>query len=565
MKNFWKSYEWPLMVLAVVVLINLAAQVWHTKLDLTEERRYSLSPATVTTIQEIPQPVFIQVLLEGNFPAGFKRLQNGVREMLDQFRRINGLLSYRFEDPMYGKPEEVEERITNWTQVGILPTDLNVKDEEGQSSKQIFPYAIFNYGDRQVAINLLERESFGIPAEVALNNSLSLLEYKFANALAKLQATHKANILFTRAQGELSPLQTAALESNLKAFYNTADIYLDSVHMVPEEVDLLVVAKPTKPFPEKSVFKLDQFIMRGGKVLFLIDPLVVNLDSIRRHGQYVPHEPQLNLDNLFFRYGFRVQPNLVLDLDCTTIPLAVDRPGSQSEYQQFRWFYHVLARGVSDHAITKGLDRVNLLFPATVDTVKTELEVTKTPLLFSSAYSRIQFSPVLLDFDIINQVQEDKFTGPPQVLSMLLEGRFTSLYKNRVSADMQAILEDIGAAFKAESEPTSILVVADGDVAKNLYNPRSGKISDLGFNQYVNYTFANKNFLTNAIEYMLDRRGLIETRAKTIKLRLLDRKKITEEKMKWQILNVVLPLIVLLVFGILFQYLRRRKYGTIDA
>jgi gliding-associated putative ABC transporter substrate-binding component GldG len=334
------------------------------------------------------------------------------------------------------------------------------------------------------------------------------------------------------------------------------------VYQIPEDIDMLIIAKPSQRFSEKSLFKIDQYIMNGGKVIFMIDPLVVNLDSIRKNGQYVPYQADLGFDDLFFKYGIKVEPTLVLDLECSTIPLAVDQPGGRPTYQQFKWFYHLIAAGVPDHPITKGLDRVNLLFPASLDTVRTKTEILKTPLLKSSPYSRKQFSPVLLDFNVIRTAEPNQFTGPPEVLAMLLEGVFPSVYENRASSAMLETLEQIGSSFKSQSEPTKLLVISDGDIGKNLYNPGTGEISELGFNRYMNYTFANKNFLTNAIEYMLDNRGLMEARSKSIKLRLLDRQKISRERLQWQMINLALPLILLFGVGWFFQYLRRRKYGN---
>ncbi len=562
MKNIIEKYYWPIITIVLVVLLNVASQYLYTKIDLTEEKRFSLTSATEQTIESVQGPIFIQILLQGEFPAGFRRLQDGVKEMLTSFKRLNPKISFRFEDPLIGDREEVKQKLESWAQVGIVPTDLNVRNQSGESSRQIFPYAIFNYGDRQVAINLLERESPGVPPEIALNNSISLLEYKFANAIAKLQAASKPNILFTEGHGELSKLQTAALEGNLRAFYNTGRINLDSIYKIPEEISMLIIAKPTSSFSDKSLFKIDQFIMNGGRLLFLIDPLVVNLDSIRRHGEYVPYDVDLRLDELLFKYGARIQQNLVLDRECSMIPIAIDQPGGKSRYEQFPWYYHLLALGDLQHPITKGLDRVNLLFPASIDTIMTKADLKKTPLLRSSPASRKQFAPVILDLGIINRADPSQFVGPPETLALLIEGVFSSAFENRTTQQMRKTLTDIGASFKTTSDPTKILIVADGDIAKNLINPSTGEISDLGFNKYMNYTFANKNFLTNAIEFMLDNRGLIDARAKTLKLRLLNKQKMSDEKLKWQFINVALPLILLIVIGWIFQYLRRRKYGV---
>ncbi len=564
--NWINRYSWLLVFLGGIVLVNWIGSIYHTRIDLTEERRFTLSDATYDMLDRLDGPLFVQVLLDGEFPAGFRRLQLSVDEILQDFRAINPELQYRFEDPTLGDPEQVKERMESYAQVGIVPTELNVTETSGQSRRQIYPFAIFNYGDRQIAINLLEGNSEGMSPEVALNNSISLLEYKFANAIAKLLATHKPNVLFTTGHGELSTLQTASLEGNLRAFYNTARIDLDSLYQIPEEIDLLVVAKPTKPFSQKDLFKLDQYVMHGGHVIFCLDPLIVNLDSIARNGQYVPHDNTTDLDDLLFEYGCKLVPNLVLDLQSSYIPLSTQQTGGNAQPQLFQWYYHPLVAGFGDHPIVKGLDRVELQFPATLDTVKTAQKISKTPLLKSSDYTRLQYNPVILDFNIIGSEPDPRdFNAGPSTVAMLLEGSFTSLFENRVSSSMLEGLSQIDAEFRSEGVPTSLLVISDGDIAKNLVNPLSGQFRPLGYNQYMNYTFDNQDFLTNAIEYMLDSNGLMEARAKTVKLRLLDRPRVEEEKVKWQLINVMLPVVLLVVFGWLFQYLRKRKYGRQTA
>ena len=546
----------------LLVLLNVVSSYYFIKLDFTEEKRYTLSQNTENLLKDISDPILIQVLLEGEFPPGFKRLQGAVKEMLSEFQSLHPELQYVFEDPMEGNQEDVNQFLKNLASVGIVPTELQVKEKNELIKKNIYPFAILYYGDRQIAIPLLENETPGIPPELALNNSVSLLEFKFVSAISKLIDTQRKNILFTQGHGELLPLQTADLQKNLSAFYNIGPINLDSVYQIPSNIALVILAKPVEPFTEKEKFVLDQYIMNGGNVFFLIDPLVISLDSIQKHGTYVPFNNDLNLDDLFFKYGFRIQPNLILDLECTSIPLIVGKVGSKNQFDLKPWFYHVLAGPASDHAIVKGLDRVNLRFPASIDTVKTKTQVRKIPLLSSSTYTRLQYTPVILDFEIAKiPLDPAKFNKPPQTLAMLLEGPFTSLFANRVEPAFLQTLDQINTPFKSQAEDAKILVVADGDIAKNLINPATGEFRELGYNQYTRYTYDNKNFLVNAIEYMLDSRGLFEARAKEVKLRLLDKPRINKEKSKWQLINVVLPLLVLIVFGILFNGLRKYKYA----
>jgi ABC-2 type transport system permease protein len=562
LRQLYDRFYWLAVVLIAVVLLNLAAGLFHGKIDLTEDKKYTLTEATKTIINEVDAPMFIQILLEGKFPAEFRRLPTATRELLEEFKKINHEIQFRFEDPLEGDKTEVKERLESWAQVGIVPTELNVRASEGQSRQRIYPFAIFNYGDRQVAINLLEETSGTTSGDVALNNSITLLEYKFANAIAKLRATDKPNILFSAGHGELAAQQSASLEGNLRAFYNTGRVNLDSIYQIPEEIDMLILAKPTIPYSEKNLFVIDQYIMRGGRLIILNDPLIVNLDSIRKNGQYLPHDNEVGLDDLLFKYGVRINKNFVLDLNCTPIPLAISKPGANAQYNLFPWYYDILASGFGDHPIVKGLDLVNLDFPASIDTIKTKASIKKTPLLKSSIYSRLQYNPVLLDFEILKtDPDQSKFRDPPQTVAILLEGAFNSVYENRVSPSMMQGLDQIGATFQANGIPAKILVVSDGDIARNSINATNGEIRPLGFNSYVNHTFANLEFLTNAIEFMLDRIGLSEARAKTIKLRLLDKQRIQNERLYWQVLNVVLPLVLLVAFGILFNALRRRRFA----
>ena len=566
MKGSLQRYLWGIIAVALVVLINLIAGLYHFKIDLTEEKRYTLTPATINLLARVENPVLIDITLEREFPAGFRRLQLAVREILEEFQSINRNISFRFTDPLAGNPEEVNAKLEEWAQVGIVPTELNVRESDGQTRRRIYPFAIFNYADRQIAINLLESNMAGITPEMALNNSVSLLEYKLSNAIAKLRTTHKPNILFTEGHGELTSLQTASLEGNLRAFYNTGSINLDSIYEIPDDISMLIIAKPTLPFSEKDLFKIDQFVMHGGNVIFLIDPLVVSLDSIGKNGQYVPFDNNVGFEQMFFKYGFKVNSNLVLDLECGTIPLTLGDQRSNNTPRLVSWYYHPLVSGTPDHPIVKGLDRIHMQFPASIDTVKTRERVMKTPLLTSSPYSRLQYSPVILDFEILKlEPDPDKFDQGPQTVALLLEGTFNSLYENRVSQDMAETLDQIGTSFMPLSNPAKILVVSDGDIAKNLVNPTNGAIRPLGYNQYMNYTFDNQDFLTNAIEYMLDKEGLIEARARNIKLRLLDKPRIAEERLYWQVLNVVLPLLLLGAFGLFFHFRRKRKYARFAA
>jgi ABC-2 type transport system permease protein len=317
------------------------------------------------------------------------------------------------------------------------------------------------------------------------------------------------------------------------------------------------------PLFDKDKFKIDQYVMNGGKVLWLLDKVAVNLDSLRGRSAYYPNEYDLNLDDLLFRYGIRIQPNLVLDMQCSRIPLATGMVGNAPQFDYFPYPYHLIVAPRANHPVAKSLGVVNLLYASTIDTdveVRTALE--KTVLLESSPNSRLQYLPVKMDFEFLRyDMDPSKFNKPPQPLAMLLEGVFPSPYENRVTEGMLAGLRELGMEYKAVSEPTRMIVVSDGDIAKNRVNLAQQSFSPLGYNEFERYLFANKDFLLNAIEYLIDDAGVIEARGKEVRLRLLDTTRASQEKSFWQMLNIGLPLVFLGIFGLAYNGLRRRRFG----
>ncbi|MBX2814947.1 MAG: gliding motility-associated ABC transporter substrate-binding protein GldG, partial [Saprospiraceae bacterium] len=551
-----------LLLVAALAAVNIVGEQVSWRLDLTEDKKFTLTNATKNLLASQEDPILVDVLLEGDFPAGFKRLQNAVRRLLVSYREINPAIVFQFRNPLDGAQDEVNAYLEELAQVGIFPTEVNVRGRNETSTKQVYPYAIFKYADREIAINLLEKESAGRSAEESLNHAINLLEFKCSNAITKLRANRRPNILFTSGHGELNELETASFERNLQAFYSTGRIRLDSIFQIPSLVDLLIIAKPKQPFSDKETFVLDQYLMNGGKLMLMIDPIDVSLDSIQRAGQYVPHDIETGLDAAFFRYGFRVQRNLVLDFECSSIPLQVGGTRDNPQFQLFNWFYHPLALGDQTHPISKGIERINLLFPASIDTIRTKTVIDKTILLRSSRLSRVQQNPVLLDFNVLREEPDpNRFGSGPQNLAVLLEGKFPSYFENRVSTEMQEMLNTIDAPFKPVGEDAKILVISDGDVAKSTFDVRSGAPRPVGYNPYMKYTFGNEDFLVNGIEYLLDRDGLTQARSRNIELRLLDRQRLEEEKGFWRMVNLGLPALLILLGGFLYHGIRKRRYA----
>ncbi len=552
-----------LLVAMILIMVNVLSSYFFGSIDLTSDKRFTLTEKTKEIVPEIKDFMSIRIFLEGeDFPAGFRRLRTEVEQFMKQLRKINPNVHYQFVDPTSGTDEERAGRLSEMQKDGLDPVRLMVSDGASSSEKLIFPYAQINYGERTSVINLLESQTPGQDQEVILNNSAALLEYKFASTINHLLKYAKDNIAFLAGHGELEQAQTAALEKDLRRHYNTARMVLDSLIQIDPEIAALVVAKPKSAFSERDKFLIDQYVMNGGSILWLIDRTDVNLDSIGKYGVYVPTEYDLNLDDLWFKWGFRPNADLVLDIECTRIPLQVGQIGGKPDYKLFPWFYHPLLGARSDHPVANNLDRINLLFAGSIDTVRTGTDLKKTPLLKSSDYARIQRSPMRLGFDMAHQQPDpSKFTRSEITIAWLIEGEFPSLYKNRVPQAFQATLNELGSPYRERSSKAKQIIVSDGDIAKNLYRSDARQYSALGFNKFENFVFGgNRDFVINAIDYLIDDSGVMDSRKKELKLRILDGVKADNEAVKWQLINIVLPLLGFLLFALGNHWWRKKKY-----
>ena len=564
MKNV-ENYFKIIIIAAILILINVIASYLHGYIDLTEEKRFTLADSTADLLYEIDDRIVIKILLEGKFPASFKRLQQATREMVDEFRDENSDIEYVFEDPEEGSMEDANLRVKSLAEKGIIPRMITFFEGKERVQKRVFPYAIVQYGDRDVVVNLLETASGPEDEETTLNKSVSLLEYKLANAIQKITAKKQGNIVFTTGQGELDRKYRASLKNELSRYYNVGEIPLDSITHIGQNADLVIVARPTKEFTLQDQFKLDQYVMNGGKIIWLIDKMDAHVDSIQAYKFYVPQVYPLGLDDMWFKYGARIQSNLVLDLQSTAIPQVVGMSGGKPQTQLFPWFYHPLVAPASDHPIVKNLDRVNMFWPSTIDTIQTKTKIDKTVLLASSQFSRYQINPMRLNFEILkSEPQPEQFNKGRQAVALMLEGEFPSFFENRVDPSFEKTLEQINQPFKEVSPPTKQLIVSDVDFAANWFNERSQESYPMGYNQFMprgqNNFQGNQDFMINAIEYMISDRGVLEARNREVKLRLLNGPKVREEKTKWQLINIGLPLLFIVVFGFVYNYLRRRKY-----
>lgn len=539
----------------LLVVANIGLANWHFRVDLTEDKRYTISPATRQLLAGLDQDVTIDVYLEGDFPARFKRLQNAVRETLQEFQVYSSRIRFNFIDP--GAASDEQKRNEYYRQLvlkGIQPTNLVAQENGNRVEKIIFPGAIVSAAGKEVPVMLLKGNQAASPDE-RLNQSVEGLEYELATAIRQLARKKKKRIGYIEGHRELSTLETADLISSLQKDY---EVYRVDLNKVPDlqALDAILVAKPLLPYTEAEKYKIDQFIMNGGKAMFFLDPVSIDLDSIRTAGT-VAFPLDQNLQDLLFKYGVRVNGNLVQDINSGQIPMVVGMLGNQPQTQLMNWRYYPVLNGFSRHPITRNLDAVYGRFISTIDTVRSA-GIRKHPLIITSPYSRVVATPVEVSLNEARQPVDPKlFTAGPQLVGILLEGRFRSVFANRPRP------EGIAAGrFVAQGKASQIIVVSDGDLVRNEVNKKTMQPYRLGFDRYSGATFANRDFVANGMDYLLDESRLISLRAKEIKLRPLDRVKVVAEKRQWQLLNLVLPLLILVLYGFLRYYRRQRRYGS---
>ncbi|MBX2946257.1 MAG: gliding motility-associated ABC transporter substrate-binding protein GldG [Cyclobacteriaceae bacterium] len=542
--------------LVLIILLNLVSADRFFRIDLTEEKRFSIKPQTKALLNSLVDDIYIEVYLEGDLNASFRRLKNSIREVLDEFRIYSGnRVKVTFVDPSAAMSQQARnEFMEALARKGVTPTRL-VDRKDGQTSeKLIFPGAVLSYGGMETGVTLLKGNKARRPEE-EINQSIEGLEYELANVIYKLTNTDRKRIGFLQGHGELDSLAVASLNNALLDVY---DVYKVNLQRKPvlKDYDALIVAKPTRPFSEQDKYKLDQYIMSGGRVLFLLDRLEATMDSASREDYFAfPYE--LRLDDLLFKYGVRINADLIQDRTAGMYPVITGEQGGKPQLQLMDWPFFPLINRYADHPIALNLDAIMVKFVSTIDTVKAD-GIIKTPLAFTSAFSRKVTAPVPVSINEIRRnIKPESFSSGNLPVAYLLEGKFTSVFKNRFLPEGA---EQSG--FKAEGSPSKIIVVSDGDIARNDINPRTGNPQQLGLDPFTNYTFANEEFLLNAIAWLVDENGLIKARSKEVKIRPLNKEKIRTEKTKWQVINLVLPIVVLMVYGMLLMYLRKRKFAA---
>ena len=567
-----------LVTIAIVVLLNVIGSYVFTRFDLTSEKRYTLSPTTKEILNGLDDYVYFKVYLEGDFPAGFKKLRRETKEMLDEFRAYSKYIDYEFINPAEsGNDAEIRETYTQLYQAGLNPTDLNVQNSDGSSKQMvIWPGALVSYrNNTEIAIDLLENQ-IGQSSEAALNASMQNLEFRLVDAIKKVTRLEKPNIAFLEGHGELSDEELADIAQTLGQKYNVERKAIDGqidalMHRTQDTTkdvkvfpsyDAIVIAKPTEPFDEKDKFLIDQYIMHGGKVLWLVEPVYATMDSLQNKESTIGMEQDLNLDDMLFRYGVRLNRDLLLDLTCAQLPIRTGQVGGQAQLEFFRWYYFPLLQAASEHPMVRNMNAIKADFVSSIDATTSANGIEQIPLLKTSSYTKVSGAPVFISLAMLRQAPDQRmFTSKGKNVAYLLKGSFPSLYANRIP---QEIVDDQATDFMEESEPTAMIVVADGDIIRNQFDIRTHKPLPLGFDQYTGITYTNKEFIENAISYLVDGEGLIDIRSRELKIRLLDATKVNKERVKWQVINTVIPIAIIIVLGLVMAFARKKKYSKTE-
>lgn len=555
----------------IVVFVNVIGYYVFGRLDLTSERRYTLSKSTKALLKKIDEPLLYRVYLEGDLPSDFKRLQNETKEMLNQFRAYNKNVQYEFVNPnSFEDPKERQVFYQKLAQKGIQPTQIQVSTATGYTQQVLIPAADVIYRGEETSIQLLQSQKYVDQVQL-LNNSIQSLEYVLSNAIRALSRGKRPTVAFLRGHGELElpnlsdmigslweyyTLDTARMDGNINSLTARSLNPSDSTYSFRNKYDLIIVAKPTRPFSDQDLYILDQYVMYGGKLLWLVDPLDADMDSLEHAGQAVATRLPLNLDEMLFTYGVRINPDLVMDIRCRPVPMKVGMVGEHAQIQFQPWMYFPEIVPLSPHPIVRNLDLIKTDFVSSMDLI--DNGVDKTVLLQTSEFSRVKNAPAIYDLNEA-KVEPDRrlFNRQHIPVAVLMEGSFKSVFRNRLTPDFMDIPS---MGFRETSDTTRMIVFSDGDIIKNRFNYQDATGYPLGYDFYTETMYANKELLLNCVDYLVGEDGSIASRSRNIKIRKLNVMKVKEERTKYQLLNILLPVGIVVVAGVVIVLLRRRKY-----
>jgi len=555
-------------IVVVLAILNLLAGHFHYRLDLTQEKRYTLSAPTKEMLRNLDDNIEVEFFLQGDLKAGIRKLSKSTQELLQEFNEYaDGKIRVKVVDPLANLDDSAKmAMLDSLGRMGIQPKTqvAQAKKGEEQSQRVVLPGALLHYKNKVVPVDLLkgvQTGGEGQPEEQLYANAETLLEYKFGSAIDRITRKHEPAVGYVMGNGEPLDLSVYNLIEGLRSNYRFGVVSLDSLPVIPEKYNVLIIVKPTKKFTEREKLTLDQYVMHGGQIIWAVDRLYAEMDSLRQNKETIAFDRGLDLDDLFFKYGVRTQPDLVLDMQCASLNMVVGMNGDKPQLELIPWPYFPLLNGSLTHPISKNLDPVYSKFANSIDTVKAE-GIRKTVLLQSSANSKTVSTPALISFESVKVANDPRaFTQHNIPVAMLLEGKFRSLYANRVSTAVADSLANVyKQPFLASAEkPGRVIVMADADIVMNdVYQERP---YPMGYNKDISYQFANQDFVENCFEYLLNPSGILETRSKDFTLRLLDPAKVEKDRNFWQFINIGLPILLVIFGGWLYQLLRRKRYA----
>ncbi len=553
------------LLLAVLVVFNWLSTIFYHRFDLTQEKRFTLSETTARMAERLDDELSVKIYLEGNLPANYERLKIAIGDYLNELNQYaKNPISYSFNNPIDGLDEKAKRDVVDqYLAKGLTPKNVKVQGDNQLEYKLLFPCAVFTYKGKEIPVNFILRDSpFDDEKENTeeINGAIENIEFELCNVLRKCTSINKKKLAFLIGHGELGKYEVADILSELSDFYEVErlDMTMQTLDRLQEYAGI-VIARPTHRFTEYDKYKLDQYVMNGGKILWFIDPMIADMDSTRNEKlsfTSIPYE--LNLEDQLFKYGVRLNNDLIQDLSCNTTPILANTENGKGNKTLVNWLFYPLLGSAADHPIVKNLDFVWGQFSSSMS-LTTNNRNTKTVLLQSSPHSKTISSPAFVDLKIINEkTVSSSFNHPDQPVAVLLEGIFESVFLNR------KINDTVSTALKfiEKVEHNKMIIVSDGDIIRNHYSKATGKVYPLGYDGFSRQTFGNKKFVLNCIDYLCDDSGILELRNRKIALRLLNKDKVKEERTQWQLINIVVPLIVVILFGLVNTAVRKRKYTS---
>ena len=553
------NFKKPLLFFGLIIVINIVSSFLFIRFDLTSDKRFTLSDVSKTIINKISNPIYVDVYLTGAIPADFKKLESETKQILDEFQALSGNVIYRFIDVT--KEENGNQTLMKELfKKGMAPQNVTVPEKGKQSQLLIFPWATINYKGKECNVSLL-KNIMGASTEDKVLGSIQNLEYAFAEGFNKVLSDKKKTVAIIKGNGETADIKIAKFLLQTRDSYHIAPFTLDSVASNPEKTslalqkyDLAIIAKPTEKFSDAEKQVLDQYIINGGRAIFLIDQVNIDLQNLYNpEGQALAFSRDLNLEDMFFKYGIRINSSVIKDELGTPIKLATGEAGSQTQFQEFNWKYAPFVVSDSKHPIVKNLGGIKFDFANPIEILKNDIK--KTVLLHSSIHSKPVGTPTIIGLnavnDTLNLAQYQNIGNMP--VAVLLEGKFKSVFENRV-------LGFKASNFKISSKKSQIVVISDGNIIENELD-KNGIPVELGYDPKSGNLFDNKDFIQNAVNFLLDDTGIINLRTKDFSLPLLDKEKVADQYRKSQLLGLLLPLFLLAVFSIIFYVMRKKRYA----